>query len=98
MNQRKQKDIARIDELFREIGAGEPPPPLPVREIKRLYGTPPERTEFEFSESCQKVIYPSYSAAHRVVRKRQYHGAAQLRIYKCEKCGGFHLTSSFSKI
>lgn len=99
MKQRSEKDIERMDELFREIGAGEAPIPIPLKEAKKLFSTPdPRQDECEFSEVCQKVIYPTESYARKVALSRQKKGAGKLRIYKCEECHGFHLSSYISKI
>jgi hypothetical protein len=94
MNERKKADIERIDALFKEIGAGDFTP-IPLREAKELHAITPLRTrkELEVSETCKKVIYPSRTFAKQVARRRQRRGAGKLRIYKCEECHGFHLTS-----
>jgi hypothetical protein len=92
MNERKKADIERIDALFKEIGAGDFTP-IPLREAKELHGITPPRKELEVSGTCKKVIYPSESLANQVKRRRQRRGAGKLRIYKCDECHGFHLTS-----
>lgn len=96
MNHRSEKEIERINELFREIGAGDFIP-LPVRDAKLFCENDNTRGEFEYSESCQKVIYPSAAIAEKVALHRRKKGAGRLRVYKCEECQGFHLSSFIRK-
>lgn len=99
MKQRSEKDIERLDALFKELGCGEAPIPIPLKEAKKLFSTPDLRQEeCEFSEACQKVIYPTQAYAQKVALSRQKKGAGKLRIYKCEVCHGFHLSSYISRI
>lgn len=41
-----------------------------------------------------KVIYASHHAAKKVLVTRERYGSSRLRIYECETCHGYHLTST----
>lgn len=96
MNRRSDKEIEKLNELFKEIGAGDFTP-LPLRDAKLFCENDNTKGEFEYSEKCQKVIYPSEHIAHRVALGRRKKGAGRLRVYKCEDCQGFHLSSFIRK-
>lgn len=96
MKQRSEKEIDRLDALFQEIGAEGKVIPLPLRDA-REFSDKSSQSDFEFSESCQKVIYPSESKARKVALHREKKGAQKLRVYKCDDCAGFHLSSYISK-
>ncbi len=45
----------------------------------------------------EKDTYPTYSAAAKALRLRSANGQRTKRIYKCEECGCFHLTTTDGK-
>lgn len=94
MRQRTQKQIEEMNKLFREIGAseGEVSVPISLSEAKLLCKGKREHEEFPFSETCQKVIYPSESTGSKIAAIRRKKGSGPLRTYRCDLCHGFHLT------
>lgn len=97
MKQRKEEEIERMDALFREIGATEPVIPLTVRDAREMNKGQHTRNEFPFSDFCQKFTYPSDAVARRIALQREKKGARPLRVYKCDRCRGFHLSSFIDK-
>lgn len=97
MKNKNEKEIARLNALFKEIGAPETFIPLPLRDAREFSSPENPRAQFEFSDACQKLIYPSESVARKVALSRERKGAQKLRVYKCEECHGFHLSSYISK-
>ena len=43
--------------------------------------------------SCDKARYPTEDMALRMAKIRAFQNAVTLRVYPCEVCQGFHLTS-----
>lgn len=93
MNQRSEKELLRIAELFKEIGS-ELPPPLPLREAKALSGEHREHVHSEHSPICGKNVYATESDARKTMRRRQSKGKQRLRCYWCVQCSGWHITSN----
>jgi hypothetical protein len=56
-------------------------------------GPPEPRHEFEHCDATGKVCYPSHNVARQIMRRRQQHGAQRLRVYQCNSCHKYHLTS-----
>jgi hypothetical protein len=92
MRQRTPKQMEEMNKLFREIGAGEAYIPSTLKEAKMFCEGQREHVQCEFSQVCQKTIYPSQAYAEKVAAGRRKKGAGRLRVYKCETCHGFHLT------
>jgi hypothetical protein len=47
-----------------------------------------------FCRETGKLKYPSKAAAKKRLREQQQHNASVCRVYQCDMCKGFHLTSS----
>lgn len=62
---------------------------------RELEGTPPASTSRPRCIETQKMIYTSSKDAHRHSRIRS--NGARMRAYQCDKCFGWHLTSSSGK-
>ena len=93
MNRRTSQEIEKMNQLFREIGAGEEIAIASLREARLACNGQQEYAQCRFSEACQKVIYPSEAYAEKVATSRRRKGAGKLRAYRCDPCHGFHLTS-----
>lgn len=85
--------MEEMNKLFREIGAEETFVPSTLKEARMFCEGQREKRKHEISQSCQKTVYPSHAYAEKVVRSRRKKDGVRLRIYRCDVCHGFHLTS-----
>jgi hypothetical protein len=94
MKRRKEKDINR---LFNILGWH----PEPIETIEDAEEATEEAVEYRSTNksSCGKSAYTSERAAKKAMRSRLNKGAnvSRLRCYKCDKCGMYHMSSSFIK-
>lgn len=92
MKKRKEKDINR---LFNILG-WHPEPVDSLNEAAEMseQEKPVERVKIG---PCGKTSYTSQSAVKKAIRHRLNKGAnvSRLRSYHCDKCGLWHMTSSF---
>ena len=49
--------------------------------------------DFEYSEYCEKVMYPSQGTAKRISNNLSKRRNTFLRAYHCPDCGSWHITA-----
>lgn len=96
-----RKGLAKLNEIFRELGGKEIPPDAPSKIDAEMIAESAgvhdhnnaRQNDLPHCERTGKVCYPSHNIAHQIKRRRQSHGAQRLRIYFCDHCHCHHLTS-----
>jgi hypothetical protein len=93
MKKRKEKDINR---LFNLLG-WHPNPVESIRDAEEESEKSKRVPAAKSSGICGKSSYTSERTAKQAMRNRLNKGAnvSRLRCYRCEKCGLWHMTSSF---
>ena len=93
MKKRKEKDINR---LFNLLG-WHPNPVESIRDAKEESEGGKQLLSEKPSGMCGKNSYASERAAKQAMRNRLNKGAnvSRLRCYRCDKCGLWHMSSSF---
>lgn len=100
-NQRSEKEIARMDALFKSCGLEglhdvTSSNGLPVREAKLLIEPetkekPGKKKKYPKCESSGKTRFPSYRIAKAAAENTP--SDETLLAYQCQACGDFHITS-----
>ena len=65
-----------------------------AREDRRMEKSKAHKEEYRRYKACEsKNRYSSHVEAASARRDCEFHGTYGLNIYRCEHCGGWHLTS-----
>ena len=96
MSKRKGK-LSKLNDVFASLGMGPVDTSITgIEDIKiqaELDGAMIKDERREFPTCRGKHSYPSPSMAERIKRKRRRGGSSPLRVYRCEVCNLWHLTS-----
>lgn len=92
-----------VKDLLRLLGADpNEPAPTGLREAEfrcDLEGVEQQEKHLDRCETTGKVCFTSESQAKQAARRRLNKGSntSSIRVYRCESCPAWHMTSSFSK-
>ena len=94
---KKKGKLSKLNEVFESLGMEPVNASITgIEDIKiqaELDGAMVKDERKEFPICRGKHSYPSPSMAERIKRKRRRGGSLPLRVYRCEVCNLWHLTS-----
>ena len=101
MKKRSKPKKGATKRLFELLGTTTESSPVNLEEARMLAemeGSPVERrVGIRLNNECMKVCYSSESQAKSGARHRLSNSSNvnKLRVYRCDVCNAYHLTSSF---